>query len=393
MKKRINEKWFCAAFIIVCFLLITAGFGFAQEKTSGALEKQEKVKLPKLMTWTAYDMGSNGYVQASAVGNALNKNYNLKLRVIPAGTDISRYTPLREKRVDFSLSGLGAWLAWRGIFDFSSLEWGPQKYRVVWQTAGNCGLATAKEANIKSLADMKGKRVPHMPGNPTFDLIHKSFLAFANLTEKDIVTVSFPSYGKSQKGLIDNQADCIFSTVEVPTMYELASSPRGIYWPEFPSADKEGWARLHKYAPFIGPRIIGEGAGMIPGKTKPRELAVYPYPVLIANENQDENLVYNLAKAIHESYGLYKSVSVAMPGWELKKAFSVPLYFPVHPGTVRFLKEIGAWTPALGKRNNELLAEEKTRIKKWNEFKEQAVKQKLSADEIRNSWHKLELGF
>ena len=34
-----------------------------------------QVKLPETLTWTAYDVGSGGYNQAVAIGNALKNKY------------------------------------------------------------------------------------------------------------------------------------------------------------------------------------------------------------------------------------------------------------------------------------------------------------------------------
>ena len=35
--------------------------------------------LPKTLTWTTYDVGSSGYVEASAIADALIKEYGVKL--------------------------------------------------------------------------------------------------------------------------------------------------------------------------------------------------------------------------------------------------------------------------------------------------------------------------
>ena len=51
-------------------------------------------KLPDQITWTAYDVGSGGYNQAVAVGNALKNKQNITLRVLPGKNDVSRTVPL-----------------------------------------------------------------------------------------------------------------------------------------------------------------------------------------------------------------------------------------------------------------------------------------------------------
>ena len=45
-------------------------------------------KLPKMMTWTSYDVGSSGYMMVGHVSTTLYEKHGIKIRVIPAGTDI-----------------------------------------------------------------------------------------------------------------------------------------------------------------------------------------------------------------------------------------------------------------------------------------------------------------
>src|SRR3546814_11543065 len=42
--------------------------------------------LPATMVWTAYDVGASGYAEASGVANALMKNNQVRIRIVPSGT-------------------------------------------------------------------------------------------------------------------------------------------------------------------------------------------------------------------------------------------------------------------------------------------------------------------
>ena len=42
---------------------------------------QAEVNLPSTIAWSAYGVGSGGYNQAVAIGNALKQKYNVSLRV------------------------------------------------------------------------------------------------------------------------------------------------------------------------------------------------------------------------------------------------------------------------------------------------------------------------
>ena len=57
-------------------------------------------------------------------------------------------------------------LVGEGVFIFADKNWGPQLIRVLMTNIGSFGLslATAKDANVKTMADMKGKRVSWVQG-------------------------------------------------------------------------------------------------------------------------------------------------------------------------------------------------------------------------------------
>jgi len=386
MKRGTTFKKSFTVLMITFFLLTGTTFGFAQSTSQG------KASLPDIMTWTAYGMGSAGYVMAASVGNALFKKYNSRLRIIPSGTDFGRLSPLKDGKVEYSLNGLSTWLAWRGVHDFATLELGPQPLRVVWQTAGDAGVASAKDANIINPAvDLKGKRWGYMTNDPSFNFyLNKADLAFFGLTDKDVVKVIYPNAMAHWKGIVEGKSDVAFFSLGASTAYELASSHRGIRWIEYPAADKEGWARLQKVAPFLGPKLISKGPGIVPGKDKPLEMITYAYPSLVTYDKKDDNSVYNLTKAIHESYDLYKDDNVSMPSWRLEDALKTPQFAPFHRGTIKYFKEIGVWTKELEATNKRLLTEEKERMARWKKFRSEALQKKYSPDEIRKLWDKSE---
>src|SRR5690554_5676475 len=104
--------------------LLISCHGLAQENTLG---------LPATITLSAYDVGSSGYNQAVAIGNAFKQKYgSVNLRVLPGKNDVSRNMPLRAGKVDFSINGIGgSFLAQEGVFEFGDKQWGPQPVRII----------------------------------------------------------------------------------------------------------------------------------------------------------------------------------------------------------------------------------------------------------------------
>src|SRR4051794_34580547 len=58
-------------------------------------------KLPDSSVWTAYDLGSAGYVEASAIAEALQKHHQIRVRIMPSGTSIGRLLPLKQGRANY----------------------------------------------------------------------------------------------------------------------------------------------------------------------------------------------------------------------------------------------------------------------------------------------------
>jgi uncharacterized protein len=72
--------------------------------------------LPKSMVWTAYDLGSTGYAEATAISNAFKKRYDTRVRIIPAGTSIGRILPLVTGKAKYGYLANGAYFASEGTY-------------------------------------------------------------------------------------------------------------------------------------------------------------------------------------------------------------------------------------------------------------------------------------
>lgn len=327
----------------------------------------QDAKLPNPLSWTAYDVGSGGYNQSVAIGKAIKDAMGVDLRVLPGKNDVSRQIPLREKKVDFSATGVGAaYLAQEGVFEFGGKGWGPQPVRVLLaaNSDSNLTVGVAADAGIKEMKDLKGKRVAWVVGSPSLNENVGAILAFAGLTWNDVKKVEFPGFGQSWDGIKNNQVDAAFAQTTSGKAFEVAASTRGLFWPPLPHADKEGWARLKAKAPFFQPSMALEGANI--SKEKPQEGATYPYPILIAYADQKDDVVYAMTKAMIELFPKYKDAAPGINGWALDRQ-NFEWAVPYHPGAIRYLTEIKKWTPAAQAHNDKLLARQAALQAAWTE--------------------------
>ncbi|MBI3436053.1 MAG: TAXI family TRAP transporter solute-binding subunit [Proteobacteria bacterium] len=329
----------------------------------------QNAKLPDTLTWTAYDVGSGGYNQAVAIGGALKNRLQINLRVLPGKNDISRTIPLRDGKTPFSANGVGgSYLAQEGVFEFGARDWGPQPVRSLLLNNSDALLTivAAKDANINTIADFKGKRVAWVVGAPSLNQNIAALLAFANLTWADVQKVEFGGFGQAMNGIVANQVDAAFASTISGTVYKLASSPRGVRYPTIPHADKEGWARINKMAPFFVPAWGTEGADLSTDKRV--EGATYPYPVLMTMAATQDDLVYNMTKAMVELFDDYKAGAPGNEGWDIKRQIFA-WAIPVHDGAIRYFRERGLWTAAHQKHNDTLVARQRTLTTAWTTYR------------------------
>jgi TRAP transporter TAXI family solute receptor len=327
----------------------------------------EDVKLPPTMTFSAYDTGTAGFNIAVAVGKMLKDKYGTDLRVLPAGNDVARLTPLRAGRAMSSAMGSGTYFAQEGVFEFGAREWGPQPLQLVLSSVDcNAGsLGVARDTGVTEIKQLKGKRVGFVVGSPALNQNSLAIMAFGDLKQSDVKVVEFSSYGAMWKGLVNNDVDAAFATTITGPAKEAETSPRGIIWPPLPHNDKVGWDRVQKVGSFFFRHVATCGAGI--SKEKPIELGNYPYPIFVVYGSQTPDQVYALTKAMITGYDIYKDAAAGAAGLAAERQ-TKKWVVPVHPGAVKALKEAGQWSDDQDAHNNALFKRQAVLTAAWADY-------------------------
>lgn len=299
-------------------------------------------KLPDQSVWTSYDLGSSGYIEASGIADAIMKEHPMKVRIMPSGTSIGRMLPMKVGRATFGYLANELYFAAEGSEDFAAQNWGPQDVRVVLARPAGNGLAVAKDTGVKTIADLRGKRIGFVKGNPSVNVKNIAQLAFGGLTIKDIEPVWFGSYNAMKTAIINNQLDAMGSVTTSANMREIEASPRGLIWPPFPASDKAGWARARKVVTFIEPRR--EYAGAAIDHKNGTELLGLRYPMIATYAKTSADEVYALVQAINAAMPNIKGITGSSKEWDPKVSGLPPADAPWHEGTIRFMKDKGWWT-------------------------------------------------
>ncbi|MDT2023610.1 TAXI family TRAP transporter solute-binding subunit [Methylocella sp. CPCC 101449] len=193
-------------------------------------------------------------------------------------------------------------------------------------------IVASQDSGIKTLADLKGKRLSVGAPKSGTELNARAILAAAGITYKDLGKIEYLPFGESVDLMKNRQLDATLQSagLGVAAIRDLASSvPINVV--EIPAAivEKTG-------APYI--------KGVIPKGTYTGQdsdvqtAAVVNY--LVTRSDLSENVVYEMTKSIFENLDELRAAHSAAKDIDIKRALEgMPV--PVHPGAEKYLKERG----------------------------------------------------
>ncbi|MGU3479028.1 TAXI family TRAP transporter solute-binding subunit [Methylobacterium sp. D48H] len=198
-------------------------------------------------------------------------------------------------------------------------------------------IVASKESGIKTLADLKGKRLSVGAPKSGTELNARVILDAAGLSYKDLGKVEYLPFGESVELMKNRQLDATLQSagLGVSSIRDLATSTP-ITVVAIPAAivDKAG-------APFVKQSIP---ANTYEGQGEPVETAaVVNY--LVTRSDLSDDLVYRMTKAMYESLPELQAAHSAAKAIDVQKA-AEGMPVPLHPGAARYLKEKGVPVPA-----------------------------------------------
>jgi TRAP transporter TAXI family solute receptor len=193
-------------------------------------------------------------------------------------------------------------------------------------------LVALQDANIRSVADLRGKRVSVGAAGSGVELNARQILASAGLTYADI-KVQYLSFAESANNLKDGNIDAAFNTAGMPTaaIQDLAVSKKITVVPIDGAVSK---ALTEKF-PFYTPTIIPANTYM--GQTSP-VTSVSVKALLAVSAKMDADLVYQLLKTLFAN--TERLAASHKRGGDIKLATATAgISIALHPGAEKFYKE------------------------------------------------------
>jgi len=194
-----------------------------------------------------------------------------------------------------------------------------------------------KDSDIKSVEDLKGRRVPVFADKALGDYVTKGYFANANMSLDQVDGVAVPNFPRMWASFAEGSADVAIVVVGAANSREYDAS-FGIRYLSFENTP-EALARTRKFLPQM--YLQEMPAGSVPGIDKPTNVNVFDY-TLFAGKDVSDDMVYKSVKALWEKEA---DLLAAGPFWNgfMKEKMSTPLGLAYHPGAIKFYKEMGVW--------------------------------------------------
>lgn len=194
-------------------------------------------------------------------------------------------------------------------------------------------LVTLKNSGIKSVEDIRGKRVGvGAPGSGS-EVKTRALLHILGLEYNRDFTPEFLSFGESADALKDGTIAAFFMSVATPgpALVNLAlTNPCRL----ISLSDKE-IAKVHKAYPFLSKGIIP--AGTYHGIDKDVQ-TVAVQSLMVARSNLPDREAYEIVKTVFEHIKDLRKIHRAFNETALETA--TPTIIPVAPGAVKYYKEM-----------------------------------------------------
>jgi len=203
-----------------------------------------------------------------------------------------------------------------------------------------------KDSPIKTIADLKGKRVPSdYASQRVLDVLTKGSLANGGLNYDDVQKVPVPNVVGGADEFAKGNADVFMFALGSGKVSEVDAQVGGVRVLPVDHS-KEAMDRLRKFIPVAYATQIEPGKGRA-GVDSPTWVYAYDYLVL-ANSKVEDEVVYKLTKLMHDHKAELAANFGALNGFDPKRMAKDMGPVQFHPGAIKFYKEIGQWPPKSG---------------------------------------------
>lgn len=320
--------------ILLLVLLLVASFtmaGCGQQEQKKEAAKKEKIEI----TFATGGAGGPYHTIATGLSEIWNSEIpEINVTVASTGASVINNRMIDEGKASlaFAMSDV-SYYGYKGEAMFKEPLKNVQGFAAAHTNFVQ--LITRKDSGIKSVSELKGKRVGvGAPGSGT-ELNAQHILKAYGMTYEDLGKADYLSYAESCEQLANRNIDAAFLTGGLPiaSITELATKQDIAIIP----IDKETVEEMQKSFPIY---VCGEiPAGTYKGvDANTQTLALKNY--ILVNKDIDEEIVYKMVASMYKNIEKLRTYHSAANQITLEKALEA-MALPTHPGVAKFYKEKG----------------------------------------------------
>jgi len=266
---------------------------------------------------------------------------------------------------------------------YATADGGPFQMRALWSNGmAWSGFLATNTSGIKVPADIK-------PGTKMGDTVNSpnvknkqlaALLAWANVPMDKITWVPFSDYNATVGGLA-GKIDVAFAFPTSPSVLQLGNT---VHYIELdPVKDPAGAERYLSVDPVTTFSKVLEGPDWLVGAMSKGSATAS-----IVSDKADTDLVYNFVKWLDKNYASYKDAHPQNKYMtrSIFMEFINTTFIPVHPGTIKYLKELNLWTAANDKRQQANIDFLNRWITAYQDAMKQAAAKGVSVDPSNKDW-------
>ncbi len=314
-----------------------------------SLAQADEYDMPSLLVIGTPGTSSGSFASTNGWAPTLQTHLGSYVRVVPEDSEFQRHRRLTQRRdlVLSSVSTAELRSQTEGIDHYATLPPVPQ--RIIWHhndtpwtyvVSGDSDLHTMEDLTKRPLRIAQGQFSGTMIAT-----VRDGLPAYLGMTEEEVAErftfVPASSYVENCRTVVEGRADVAYCATVSSVMAEMEGAPGGIRWLSMDLENKEAWERFLGKRPMAVPGTINMGVASARGVDGLASNFLYA-----ARADVDEAFAYNLARWFHQSFDRYKGSHPLSTRMSLKvfREYLDRSPLPVHEGTIRYLREVDAWT-------------------------------------------------
>lgn len=313
---------------------------------------------PRAVTIGTNPAGTVFYAVASAFAKVVSEGTSMQMTVQPY-TGTSTFLPLLNNgEIDFGVNNaVDMALSYQGperlkIGGRNPFAHTPNARLVMRGAPLLVGLVVRKDSPLKSVHDIKGKRVTgEYPAQLAVWYNLFGHLATAGLTWSDVKVVPVPAANEGVDALVQGRADVALHALNSAKVRE-ADSTVGV---RHLSSDcsPQGEQRLSRAVPGYYTRLMKTGSAL----AVVEDTCVVAYDIYFSTHRAaPDQVITGVLKAVWENLEKLSPIHPIFKEWTRDRAVASDVTMPYHPAAVQFYKEQKLWSAKMDEAQKKLLA-------------------------------------